>query len=81
PDDRIIFSKIYYAGGTADQSFSAATFADSLTALGKNALYIENRQDIIPNLRATAQPGDIILLMGARDPSLADFAQKVADAF
>ncbi|MBP5368569.1 MAG: UDP-N-acetylmuramate--alanine ligase [Bacteroidales bacterium] len=80
PDDRIIFSKIYYAGGTADQSFSASTFADSLAALGKNALYIADRQDIIPELRSTAQPGDIILLMGARDPSLADFAETVKDA-
>lgn len=77
PQDVMIFSQIYYAGGTADKSISAHEFADGICANGKNALYIPEREDIIPYLKTNAHTGDLILLMGARDPSLANFAEKV----
>ncbi|MCQ2249622.1 MAG: Mur ligase domain-containing protein [Bacteroidales bacterium] len=79
PQDIIVFSKIYYAGGTADQSISAKEFADGLSANGKNAIYIEERASLLLYLKTTAKPGDIILLMGARDPSLATFAENIRE--
>ena len=77
PQDVMMFSQIYYAGGTADKSISAQEFADGISANGKKALYIPEREDIIPYLKSNAQSGDLILLMGARDPSLGDFAENV----
>lgn len=81
PQDIMLFSKIYYAGGTADQSISAGEFADALAANGKFSLYIEDRDNLCPYLMQEKRSGDIILLMGARDPSLADFAASVAEEF
>ncbi len=77
PQDVIIFSQIYYAGGTADKSISAQEFADGISANGKTALYIPDRTALLPYLQSTARTGDIILLMGARDPSLGDFAEMI----
>lgn len=79
PQDIIVFSQIYYAGGTADQSISAREFAEGLSANGKNAIYIEDRASLLPYLKSTAQSGDIILLMGARDPSLVSFAENIRE--
>ena len=76
-DDVICFSKIYYAGGTADKSVSAEEFSKALVKNGKNSLYFEDRDLLVPYLKKTVQKGGLILLMGARDPSLKDFAQKV----
>lgn len=79
PQDVIVFSQIYYAGGTADKSISAQEFADGIAAGGKNALYIPDRAALLPYLKSTVRTGDIILLMGARDPSLADFAEGIKE--
>lgn len=76
-DDQFCLSKIFYAGGTADKSISSAEFVDALVAGGCNSVYFENRNDFALYAREIARPGDIILLMGARDNSLADFAASV----
>ncbi|MCQ2974529.1 MAG: Mur ligase domain-containing protein [Bacteroidales bacterium] len=81
PDDQILFSKIYYAGGTANQTISAEEFTNELILNHIKSKYIENRDEIIPYLTSIAQSGDIILLMGARDPSLEYFAKNVCNAF
>ena len=78
PDDQIYFSKIYYAGGTADQSISAEEFAIAIASNGKNAYYIPERNDFANKIIKTAQQGDLILLMGARDPSLESFAKQLS---
>ena len=75
--DIVIFSQIYYAGGTADMSISAKEFADGIAANGKSAIYIHDRTALPPYIKKIAKPGDLILLMGARDPSLGDFAKDV----
>ncbi|MCR5453414.1 MAG: UDP-N-acetylmuramate--alanine ligase [Bacteroidales bacterium] len=80
PQDVMIFSQIYYAGGTADKSISAQEFADGISTSGKTAIYIPLRNDIISYIKSHTQHGDMILLMGARDPSLGDFAEDVKNA-
>jgi UDP-N-acetylmuramate--alanine ligase len=79
-DDVMVFSKIYYAGGTADKSISAEEFADFLTANGKKSLYIEDRKDLSSFLQKTLREGDIVLLMGARDTTLDNFASEIVNA-
>lgn len=81
PQDVMIFSQIYYAGGTADKSISAQEFAEGIAINGKKSIYIPDRTALLPYLKGNATPGDLILLMGARDPSLGDFAKSIYQGF
>ena len=76
-NDVIFFSQIYYAGGTVTRDISAGDLADDLLLKGCEAIYIEDRDKCAEKMVEVAQPGDTILLMGARDPSLQAFAQHV----
>lgn len=78
-NDCILFSEIYYAGGTVTRDISAGDLANDLLKLGADAHYIEDRDACAAKMVELASPGDTILLMGARDPSLGDFAKSVAD--
>ena len=76
-NDVMFFSEIYYAGGTVTRDISAGDLADDLLIKGCEAVYIENRLDCAKKMVEYANPGDTILLMGARDPSLESFALQV----
>ncbi len=78
-NDVMFFSEIYYAGGTVTRDISAGDLADDLLIKGCEAVYIENRDECAKKMLEYAQPGDTILLMGARDPSLEKFAKSVAE--
>ena len=77
PNDVIFFSEIYYAGGTVTRDISAGDLADDLLVRGCEAHYIEDRMECAEKMVEFANPGDTILLMGARDPSLESFADSV----
>jgi len=77
PGDEMWFSSIYYAGGTAERNFDANILSEALAEKGCNANFISNRDECLKGIANKAKPGDVILLMGARDPSLADFAKNV----
>ena len=76
-DDIIIMSEIFYAGGSADRSISSRVLTDELVRLGRNAIYCELRSEVASQISALAKPGDTVLLLGARDPSLKAFAREV----
>ena len=75
--DEMWFSSIYYAGGTAERNFDANILSEALAKKGCNANFVSNRDECLKEIANKAKPGDVILLMGARDPSLADFAKSV----
>ncbi|MBI4056842.1 MAG: UDP-N-acetylmuramate--alanine ligase [Elusimicrobia bacterium] len=77
PQDVLWMPEIYYAGGTVTKNISARDFAEALKAGGRQAHFFAQRSQLIPALIQTVQPGDLILVMGARDPSLSDFAQEI----
>jgi UDP-N-acetylmuramate--alanine ligase len=77
PEDEIWMSEIFYAGGTAVKDISAIDLINDLKSLGKNSFFIENRNDLISALRSHLTPDCVLLLMGARDPSLEQFAKQV----
>jgi UDP-N-acetylmuramate--alanine ligase len=79
-DDLMIFSEIYYAGGTVTKDISAADLCADLTRLGKKSFFVENRKKLPIKINKYLQNGDCILLMGARDPSLGAFAIELADS-
>lgn len=76
-NDVMFFSEIYYAGGTVTRDISAGDLADDLILKGCESIYIENRDECAKKMVEYAEPGDTILLMGARDPSLDKFAESV----
>lgn len=78
-EDEIIMSEIYYAGGTTNKNISAADLINDLKQKNINATFIEDRKRLSNYLKSKIKPGDIILLTGARDPSLDEFAQEVLE--
>ena len=79
PADEIWMSEIFYAGGTATKDISAGDLINDLKALNKPAFFVENRNDLIESLRSHFTDDCVLLLMGARDPSLEHFARQVWD--
>lgn len=78
PGDLMYFSQIYYAGGTVTRDISAGDLASDLNSLGAKCVYEADRNACARLMVDEAKPGDTILLMGARDPKLSDFAESVA---
>lgn len=77
PADEIWMSEIFYAGGTAVKDISANDLINDLKALGKNAFFIEDRNELVKALTPHLTENYVLLLMGARDPSLEQFAYQV----
>lgn len=77
PQDQIWMSEIFYAGGTAVKDISANDLVMDIEKKGKSAHFIEDRNQLLDALRPELQPGTVLLLMGARDPSLENFCKKL----
>ena len=75
PEDEIWMSEIYYAGGTVVKDISANDLINDLKTLGKNAFFVENRNEFLLNVKPHLTNNCVLLLMGARDPSLEQFAK------
>ena len=48
-----------------------------MVAAGRDARFIPSRSDLPAAIVAEARPGDLVLVMGARDPSLTDFCREI----
>jgi UDP-N-acetylmuramate--alanine ligase len=77
PSDEMWMSEIFYAGGTTTKDISANDLINDLKQKGKNAFFAENRNDFLSIVRTHLTENCVLLLMGARDPSLEQFAQQV----
>ncbi len=80
PNDEIWMSEIFYAGGSAEKNISSLDLIKELKAKDKNAYFVENRNDFLQTVRPHFEVETVLLLMGARDPSLEDFAKNIFDA-
>lgn len=80
PQDEIWMSEIFYAGGTTTKDISANDLVNDIKATGKNAIFVEDRNDLAEALHPHLKPGTILLMMGARDPSLEAFVKKLYDS-
>jgi len=77
PTDEIWMSEIFYAGGTAVKDISANDLITDIKALGKNAFFVEDRNNLIESIQPHLTSDCVLLLMGARDPSLEIFGKEV----
>lgn len=79
PQDEIWMSEIFYAGGTAVKDISAEDLINDLKAQGSNAYFVANRDELVTAVRPHFNNDCVLLLMGARDPSLEKFGKQVWD--
>jgi len=79
-EDRLWLPDIYYVGGTASKDISSSDVTAPLRAKGLHAFHVPERAAIVALIAAEAREGDLVIVMGARDPSLSDFAQAVLAA-
>ena len=77
PQDRLWLLEIFYAGGTADRSISARDLAAEIAARGADARFAASRETVIEAVASEAEAGDLVLVMGARDPSLTTLARSL----
>lgn len=77
PQDEIYMSEIFYAGGTAVKDISANDLILGIKGKGKNAHFIEDRNNLLEAVKPELKDGTVLLLMGARDPSLEKFCQNL----
>ncbi len=76
-DDVLIMPDPVYFGGTVDRSKGSNALISAIVAGGRCGHYIAQRSDCGEQLVALARPGDRIVIMGARDDTLAVFAQDI----
>ncbi len=76
--DAIFLSEIYYAGGTVTRDISSVDLVEDLKRKNATAYFVSNRDECGREMVRFSASGDTILIMGARDPSLSEFAKTVA---
>lgn len=80
PDDLTILCDPVYFGGTVDQSEGSERIVRLIREAGGSAEYIPSREDCGTHIAALARPGDRVVIMGARDDTLALFARDLLTA-
>ena len=76
-DDRLYLPDPVYQGGTTERTRGSDWLAAAVNERGKHADHLPQRAAIGDALVTEAKPGDRILIMGARDDTLIDFAQDL----
>jgi UDP-N-acetylmuramate--alanine ligase len=75
--DVLLMPEPAYFGGTVDRSMGSSVVADGVAATGRHAFALPDRAACGDRLVELAQPGDLIVIMGARDDTLSEFAADV----
>lgn len=76
-DDVLLMPEPVYYGGTTDRSVGSRDLAADLVTLGVTAEALADRPACGERLMALAKPGDRIVVMGARDDTLSEFARDL----
>ncbi len=75
--DRLYLPDPVYQGGTVDKSRGSDWLAEEIRAKGGDARHLPDRTAIADALIADAATGDRIVIMGARDDTLSDYAAEL----
>jgi UDP-N-acetylmuramate--alanine ligase len=79
PGDRLYLPDPVYQGGTVERTRGSDWLAEAVKERGREAVHIAERPMIGDALAEQARPGDRILIMGARDDTLIDFASELVE--
>lgn len=77
--DLLFMPKIYYAGGTTNGGISSCDLVDAICEKGCQAEFFSDRSVIADRLVNESEVGDRVVIMGARDESLVQFAQGILE--
>jgi len=77
PDDILLMPEPVYFGGTTDRSVGSQDIAAGVRDAGRQAQALADRPACGERLIELARPGDRIIVMGARDDTLSEFAQDL----
>ena len=78
-DDVLIMGDPVYYGGTTSREVGSGDIVDGVRTAGRNAEHVPGRADCGERLLELARPGDRILVMGARDDTLTQFAEELVE--
>ncbi|HXC54908.1 MAG TPA: Mur ligase family protein [Rhizomicrobium sp.] len=76
-DDVLLMPEPVYFGGTVDRSVSSIDIVSGVEASGRHAYVLVDRAACGDKLVASAKAGDRIIIMGARDDTLSEFAAGI----
>lgn len=79
PGDRLFLLPVFYAGGTTQRAITSDEFATILQTRGIAAEAVPD-YSVLSERLSSAEAGDAILGMGARDPELPLFARRLVGA-
>lgn len=77
PDDLTIMCDPVYFGGTVDRSEGTERIIGLIEAAGGRAEYRPEREACGDRIVELARPGDRVVIMGARDDTLSEFARSL----
>lgn len=78
-DDRLYLPDPVYQGGTVERTRGSDWLAEQIRTRGSKAEHIPERAAVGDALLAEAREGDRIVIMGARDDSLSEFAADLVE--
>ncbi len=81
PGDGLYLLPIYYAGGTAQKDISSQDIVGGLGNVAFHAEAVEDRDAVVEKIGSSARPGDCVIIMGARDPSLPALVKRIIALF
>lgn len=79
PGDKLYLPDPVYQGGTVERARGSDWLADEVRAKGGSAVHIPERAAIGEAILAEVREGDRIVIMGARDDSLSEFAADLVE--
>ena len=79
PEDVLLMPEPVYYGGTTDRSVGSVDIASGIRASGRHAEALNTRAACGDRLVELARPGDRIVVMGARDDTLSQFAAELLE--
>ncbi len=79
PSDLLVMPEIFYAGGTATKDISSQDLIEPIAVSGLRAEYIPKRDAVVQRFVEEAEPGDRVVVMGARDDTLTDVVRQVLE--
>ncbi|MBQ4032845.1 MAG: hypothetical protein II620_02670, partial [Paludibacteraceae bacterium] len=80
PNDLFVIGDVYYAGGTVNKDISPEIVSSAIEKSGKNAIFAGSKDNCLKVIAEQTPDTDcVILVMGARDPKLSDYAASIAE--
>ena len=65
--DMVFLTQVYYAGGTVNREVDSEAIISCLEENGASNAYLCMKDSLVETLTQLAKPGDLFLIMGARD--------------